>query len=210
MVFASHAASAMLDEWLAPATAAEFEDHTRGKAAWARPGVARRAARACTWQAIGAILELEAADTLVVARGRVWNERAPISLSELEALMRRGAGVCVRRAERHDTQLLELTASVARALGGAGHMQLFATPGKSYGFAWHYDDEDVFIVQTAGIKDYYFRQNTVCARVSASTAFAFSSFRSEVAQGVGAGEGDTVLPFLGADFATTDRALVRG
>ena len=30
-----------------------------------------------------------------------------------------------------------------------------------YGFSWHYDFEDVFIAQTDGAKEYFFRENTV-------------------------------------------------
>ena len=36
-----------------------------------------------------------------------------------------------------------------------------ATPGGQYGFGWHYDAEEVFIVQTTGRKLYSLRKNTV-------------------------------------------------
>ena len=40
---------------------------------------------------------------------------------------------------------------------GTPQVQVFATPAGTHGFGWHYDLEDVFIAQTAGMKDYYFR-----------------------------------------------------
>ena len=42
------------------------------------------------------------------------------------------------------------------------------------GFGWHYDAEDVFIAQTAGEKDYYFRENTV----EADTPFPPKDFQA--------------------------------
>jgi ribosomal protein L16 Arg81 hydroxylase len=55
---------------------------------------------------------------------------------------------------------------------------VFATPAGTHGFGWHYDLEDVFIAQTAGVKDYYFRPNTV----EADTPFPppdFSGYHKE-------------------------------
>jgi 50S ribosomal protein L16 3-hydroxylase len=63
-------------------------------------------------------------------------------------------------------------------VGGSAHVQLFVTPGRTHGFGWHYDDEDVFILQTVGVKDYYFRANTVAAEVAAHPD-AFARFDVE-------------------------------
>jgi ribosomal protein L16 Arg81 hydroxylase len=39
---------------------------------------------------------------------------------------------------------------------GEVHVQLFVAPAGTHSFGWHYDDEDVYIVQTEGSKDYFF------------------------------------------------------
>jgi len=70
-----------------------------------------------------------------------------------------------RKAEREDPALAELALSFAQDLGGEAHVQVFVTPGGTHGFGWHYDREDVFIAQTCGRKDYFFRQNTVITDV---------------------------------------------
>jgi hypothetical protein len=41
------------------------------------------------------------------------------------------------------------------------NIHVFATPAGAPGFSWHYDAEDVFIIQTAGEKEYSLRKNTV-------------------------------------------------
>jgi 50S ribosomal protein L16 3-hydroxylase len=101
------------------------------------------------------------ADVLVVARGKLLEVPPPRSLAETRALMQKGVGLVIRRGEQHDQGLAGFAASLVRDLPGRVHVQLFVTPGGTHGFGWHYDHEDVFIAQTAGVKDYYFRDNTV-------------------------------------------------
>jgi ribosomal protein L16 Arg81 hydroxylase len=40
-------------------------------------------------------------------------------------------------------------------------VHIYVTPADQFGFGWHYDAEDVFILQTAGRKEYSLRKNTV-------------------------------------------------
>ncbi len=46
-------------------------------------------------------------------------------------------------------------------------------------FGWHYDFEDVFIAQTLGTKDYYFRDNTVGRHTRLGERLDFSALRAE-------------------------------
>ena len=46
-------------------------------------------------------------------------------------------------------------------LAAAVNIHMYCTPGSQYGFGWHYDAEEVFIVQTTGRKEYSLRKNTV-------------------------------------------------
>ena len=75
--------------------------------------------------------------------------------------MSRGIGLVVRRAEEHDPALAQLASSLTQHIPGQANIQLFVTPAGTHGFSWHYDDEEVFIVQTHGIKDYFFRNNSL-------------------------------------------------
>ncbi len=58
-------------------------------------------------------------------------------------------------------------------------MQLYATPGGTYSFGWHYDFEDVFIAQTLGIKDYYLRDNTLARHTLIGETLDFGCIRQE-------------------------------
>lgn len=160
---------------------AQFEHGVLQKQAWARPAAARLDVPRLDWETLGRVLASKPApDVLVVARGKLLNERAPRTLGQLRALLGRGIGLCVRHSERHDPGLAEVTQSLVSCFGRSVQLQLFVTPGRTHGFGWHYDAEDVFIVQTAGVKDYYFRKNTVDPRRPHGSRPDFTRFHREV------------------------------
>lgn len=50
---------------------------------------------------------------------------------------------------------------VTRLLGAPVDVHLYCTPPSEPGFGWHYDAEEVFILQTVGSKEWSLRKNTV-------------------------------------------------
>jgi ribosomal protein L16 Arg81 hydroxylase len=152
----------MLDQWLNPTSVSLFSRDYLRKQPYARPFAARNAMAIFTWATLDRLLtERPAADILVVARGKLVEVATPRCLADARSLMVEGIGLVIRRAEQHDAGLAKLAASFAERIPGEVHVQLFVTPAGAYGFGWHYDDEDVFIAQTDGAKDYFFRGNSV-------------------------------------------------
>jgi ribosomal protein L16 Arg81 hydroxylase len=100
-------------------------------------------------------------------------------LAQVMRLMEAGVSVVVRAAEKHDAGLAGLAERFARVLPGEVHIQLYVTPAATNSYGWHYDFEDVFIVQTAGVKDYYFRANTAAPDAVLGDRLDFGSFRNE-------------------------------
>ena len=66
----------------------------------------------------------------------------------------------LRSAAAYSPHLRTLCEELAREVPGPQRVIAFATAANTHGFGWHYDAEDVFIMQTAGDKEYYFRRNT--------------------------------------------------
>jgi len=149
----------MLREWITPLTLADFRSQYFQKSAWAQPGTTKASAHRMDWQALARVLD-KGADTIVCAKGQNLPFPVPRDLDELRAYMRVGIGLAMRYTERADAGLREVADSFAD-LPGTPQVQVFVTPAATHGFGWHYDLEDVFIAQTVGVKDYYFRKNTV-------------------------------------------------
>lgn len=170
----------MLREWLAPGTLEDFARSHLRRLPEARPSSARAVTSLFTWETFGRVLGSDPApDVLVVDAGRELAVAPPRDLATARGLFREGAGFVVRRAERHDPGLRALAESFAKDLPGEVHLQLFVTPAGRHGFAWHYDFEEVFIAQTAGVKDYYFRPNTVDLDTPLGAQPDFAAYRRE-------------------------------
>jgi 50S ribosomal protein L16 3-hydroxylase len=169
----------VLRDWLGPVTLDAFRARHLRRAPIASPGTALGSTQILDDAVVDRVLgsTSPSADVLVVARGELLPVSRPRGTDGLRRLMARGIGVCIRHAQRCDEGLARLAASLEADVAGSAQVQLFITPPRSYGFAWHFDDEDVFIAQVRGTKTYYFRDNTV-ARVPAEPA-AFRRFARE-------------------------------
>jgi len=170
----------MLPEWLTPDDAGWFESNHLGKAPCARPAAAMDALPFCTWQTFAEVLASERpVDVLTVAAGETVQVPRPRSHADVRRLMATGVSVVVRAAEQNDPGLARLAERFERVLPGEVHVQLYATPAGTNSYGWHYDFEDVFIAQTAGVKDYYFRANTVARDAALGDQLDFTSFANE-------------------------------
>lgn len=165
--------------------AARFASRYLGRVPFARPGSAAALAKCLDFRMLDRVLRqvtlarTELDDILVVNRGQLTDVFAPRSLFEARALFADGLSLVVRRAGERDAELSELGSGFERELSGVAQIQLFATPKGGRGFGWHYDAEDVFILQTAGTKEYFFRENTVNPRPPLQRSYDFSAVTRE-------------------------------
>ena len=170
----------MLTKWLAPEDLEWFMRTHFQTAPFARPGAARGAIPVLDWQTLDRVLRSDQPlDVMTVRAGQLQEVAIPRCLEDARALMHAGVSVVVRGAERHDPKLRALADGFEAALPGEVHVQLYATPGGTNSYGWHYDFEDVFIAQTLGVKDYYFRDNTVARHTVLGDHLDFTVFRQE-------------------------------
>jgi 50S ribosomal protein L16 3-hydroxylase len=114
-----------------------------------------------TWESLTAIIVQEQADVLVCRQNERYGGQLPRTEHEASRLIGEGYTLLVRHAERHDKRLALLAGEFAADFAAPVNIHMYATPGGQFGFGWHYDAEEVFIVQTAGRKEYSLRKNTV-------------------------------------------------
>jgi ribosomal protein L16 Arg81 hydroxylase len=144
------------------AALAAFRTGAFGRQPFAQPNAAESIKPLFTWETLDRILANPSQpDALVVRNGAAIEEPSPRSLTDVRNMFTEGKSVVIRKGERHDIGLRNLADEFAREFQGKSTIQLFVTPNGTHSFGWHYDVEDVFIVQTAGVKEYFLRQNTV-------------------------------------------------
>lgn len=113
-----------------------------------------------SWRTIDDILADPQADVIVGRGGRQIDAR-PTLAAQAQALLADGLTVGIRHADRHDLRLAKLASSLARELLAPVDVHIYATPADQPGFSWHYDAEEVFILQCQGCKEWELRKNTV-------------------------------------------------
>jgi 50S ribosomal protein L16 3-hydroxylase len=114
-----------------------------------------------SWESLMELLSQPEADVVVCRRNQRLEEQTPRSEPDARRLVEEGYTLLVRHAERLDARFKKLASEVERDMAAPVDVHLYCTPGGEYGFGWHYDVEEVFIVQTGGRKEYSLRKNTV-------------------------------------------------
>ncbi|MCA9116841.1 MAG: cupin-like domain-containing protein [Planctomycetaceae bacterium] len=151
----------ILDRLLGPVSRDSFFADTFLRQPFSSPGTAKHLCGNGSWQTALDLLAAEDADVLVVRDGERWPEERVPAPEEAAALREDGYTLLVRHAERHDQRLARLAAAFESELSGDTDVHVYATPGGKHGFGWHYDAEEVFLLQTEGTKEYSLRKNTV-------------------------------------------------
>lgn len=152
----------MISKWIGDLSMDEFRRAHFHRVPLARAATAREALPYLTWSTVASLLE-RGADLLVARNGRDVDVPRP-GFVEAVQLFQQGCSLVLRHGERYDDGLRELAEAVAAESEGDVTIHVFATPAGFHGFAWHYDCEDVFILQTRGAKEYFLRANSVNPR----------------------------------------------
>ncbi len=150
----------MISRWLANSSLDWFVDTHYGREPLVRPDTARSAIPLLDWETVEELVT-RGADVIVVRNGVPRPGPAPRSFGDALSAFADGFSLVLRGCETHAPRLRDLAEAVATELPGEIAVQAFVTPAGYGSFGWHYDCEDVFIVQTAGVKEYVLRRNTV-------------------------------------------------
>lgn len=170
----------MIKEWLTTAERRAFLEGYLGQQPFSRAGTAHASTQLLDWATLDRVLGGgRSVDVLTVAAGHLIDLPEPRSSEDVRALMARGVSTVIRSSELHDEGLGRLAQTFSAELPGQVRVQLYVTPGGTHSFGWHYDLEDVFVVQTMGIKDYYFRDNTVARHTRLGERLDFACVRHE-------------------------------
>jgi ribosomal protein L16 Arg81 hydroxylase len=170
----------MLEQLLGPVPAAAFLEEHYLRQPFARPGGCARLAGLGSWDTVARILPQPGVDVLAGREGQPYAGRLPTTAEEARALLAEGYTLGIRHAEKHDPGLAELAASFRCDFAAPVDVHLYCTPAGQPGFGWHYDAEDVFLLQTQGSKEWFLRKNTVNPWPLVETTPADMRYRREL------------------------------
>lgn len=97
------------------------------------------------------------AELQIIQEGVALVCERPRDLAGARALLERGGTLAFRDPGHHDDGLRELSRSLAADLHAWPNVHLYWSPPGGQGFGWHFDPEEVFIVQLEGEKEYRWR-----------------------------------------------------
>ncbi len=114
-----------------------------------------------SWAVFERLLGEPHIDTMMARDGQRVQTVVPQTSAELQTALTSGCTILIRNAQKHDPRLAKVAREIEQDLCGPVNIHLYATPAGHFGFGWHYDAEEVFILQTEGQKEYSLRKNTV-------------------------------------------------
>jgi 50S ribosomal protein L16 3-hydroxylase len=131
------------------------------KLPYSSPGGCSHLAALGSWDVIAELLSRGDSDLLVARDSRRWDGPAPTTLEAGRDAVAQGYTLGFRHTQRQHPKLAELAQQLREEFAAPVEIHLYCTPEGQPGFGWHYDAEEVFILQTAGAKSWSLRKNTV-------------------------------------------------
>lgn len=113
------------------------------------------------WKVVEDVMDKKNSFLRIVQDGRVIRDYVELSYDEARDHHKKGHTLLLRYAEKSHPDLMSLAQDFAGSFHTDVDIQLYCTPEGHNAFGWHYDVEEVFIIQTKGSKHYTIRPNTV-------------------------------------------------
>lgn len=101
------------------------------------------------------LFDNSATEVIATNGGSISNSRDYVQLCS------EGYTVGIRHAQHHHQGLEALASQFAERFKAPVDIHLYRTPAGQHGFGWHYDAEEVFVLQTEGSKTWWLKKNTV-------------------------------------------------
>jgi ribosomal protein L16 Arg81 hydroxylase len=150
----------ILQELLGEISASTFFDQHYLKLPFARTATQPSWTALADWNAVARLLGHPDVDVLVGRQGEQWPGGSPRP-EQLPEILAQGYTVGLRHVDRYDDDFRALADQFRETFAAPIDIHLYGTPANQAGFGWHYDAEEVFVLQTLGSKEWWLRKNTV-------------------------------------------------
>ncbi len=151
----------ILEQLLGEDPRRSFLEKNFTKLPFSRPHGAQSLTHLLNWKVVEDIVKENKSVLRIVQDGKVIKDYVELTFDEVRAHHGRGHTILVRFAEESSKALRALATDFQNSFHTKVDIQLYCTPDKHNAFGWHYDVEEVFIIQTVGSKSYTIRPNTI-------------------------------------------------
>jgi 50S ribosomal protein L16 3-hydroxylase len=150
----------ILAELLEPTPLESFLGRHLRKEPFALPYKASPFCNLINWQLISEILP-QHDNCWLVRNGRLSQKDADgkLTLNQAKDAFKNGETLLIRNSEKAHQQINTIAQDFRDLFKAPIDVQIYCTPGGHEGFDWHYDLEDVFVIQSVGEKEFYLRKN---------------------------------------------------
>lgn len=126
------------------------------------PGGAKNFNHLLDWKMVEDVLNSGKSVLRIVRDGVMIKDYVEnMTFDEAREFHKKGHTLLLRFAEKSSPSLKEICEDFKKSFHTDVDIQLYCTPEGHNAFGWHYDVEEVFILQTKGSKSYSIRPNTV-------------------------------------------------
>lgn len=126
-------------------------------------GVAAEFRKLVGWPLLLSIFESGHSDCWLSKHGKLHqNEefnQGVLELSQAQDAFADGYTILVRHSEAAHLGLRKIALEFETHFKSPIDIQIFGTPEQGQGFDWHYDSEEVFVIQSSGVKEFRLRKN---------------------------------------------------
>lgn len=156
---------AILSELIEPLSLQQFSEQYLFKMPYAAPLKATRFKDLVSWPLLWEIFNTKHKDCWLPRHGQLPPDPAlqtgMLTFDQARKGYEEGRTVLVRHAEKAHPKLKAIADDFHSIFKDPVDIQIYGTPPEEEGFDWHYDSEEVFVIQTVGEKEFRIRKNTI-------------------------------------------------
>jgi ribosomal protein L16 Arg81 hydroxylase len=157
---------AILEQILSPLSFADFRRDYLFQRPFAAPSSAREFRKLISWPMLLEIFAQQKKGSefncWVARKGRLSDDLSfsagALEFNRAHRAFDEGYTILVRHSEKANPALAKIGADFEEFFHDPVDIQLYVTPAGEEGFDWHYDLEEVFVIQSSGEKEFYLRE----------------------------------------------------
>lgn len=155
--------TSIVSDLFSPLSLEQFQEEVLFKAPFAQPFVATQFKDLISWERIKEILS--SYDNCWLAKfGKLPQEEnlktGSLTYAQAKENFERGYSIFIRHSEKSHPIFKKIAENFQKNFNYPIDVHLYITPKGEEGFGWHYDTEEVFILQTGGEKSFRLRPDS--------------------------------------------------